>query len=317
LFHQNFFQHNIIEAGAHYADFPFRTANNINNTGFPEPPPYAGDKRIFLAQQFYDVTNTHRTELYRLYIRKCLDNFKGNNGVIQSIGMEFTGPLHFVQFWIDVIAEWEKETGKKELIALSTTKDVQDAILADPIRSEIVNIIDIRYWHYQADGSAYAPDGGQNLAPRQQARVFKPKNSSFEQVYRAVKEYRDKYPGKAVMYSGDHADEYAWAAFMASGSLTGIPSINNTAFLRDASSLQPIILNDGAYALDGSNALIVYSRSGNIQTDLSGKRGKFLVRWINASNGMISKNGSTVKAGKQMNLKSPGNGYTILWLSRK
>jgi hypothetical protein len=35
LVHQNYFQHNIIEAGAHYADFPWRTANNINNTGFP------------------------------------------------------------------------------------------------------------------------------------------------------------------------------------------------------------------------------------------------------------------------------------------
>ncbi|RRN77890.1 pectate lyase, partial [Pseudoxanthomonas sp. SGD-10] len=35
LLHQNYFQHNILEAGAHYADFPWRTANNINNTGFP------------------------------------------------------------------------------------------------------------------------------------------------------------------------------------------------------------------------------------------------------------------------------------------
>lgn len=48
LVHQNYFQHNIIEAGAHYADFPWRTANNINNTGFVEPVNYAGDKRIFL-----------------------------------------------------------------------------------------------------------------------------------------------------------------------------------------------------------------------------------------------------------------------------
>jgi hypothetical protein len=50
LVNQHYFQHNIIEAGAHYADFPWRTANNINNTGFPEPPPYAGDKRIFMSE---------------------------------------------------------------------------------------------------------------------------------------------------------------------------------------------------------------------------------------------------------------------------
>ncbi|MBK6936887.1 MAG: hypothetical protein IPH18_08350 [Chitinophagaceae bacterium] len=52
LIHQNYFQHNIIEAGAHYADFPWRTANNINNTGFMEPVNYAGDKRIFMQNSF-------------------------------------------------------------------------------------------------------------------------------------------------------------------------------------------------------------------------------------------------------------------------
>ena len=79
----------------------------------------------------------------------------------------------------------------------------------------IVDLIDIRYWHYQADGTTYAPKGGQNLAPRQHARLLKPKTTSFEQVYRAVNEYRQKFPGKAVMYSGDGYVSNGWAAFMA------------------------------------------------------------------------------------------------------
>ena len=113
LVHQNYFQHNIIEAGAHYADFPWRTANNINNTGFVEPVNYAGDKRIFYAEQFYDLSNPVRKKLHTAYIRKCLENFKENSSVIQTISAEYTGPLHFVQFWLDVIKQWEKETGKK------------------------------------------------------------------------------------------------------------------------------------------------------------------------------------------------------------
>ena len=133
LIHQNYFQHNIIEAGAHYADFPWRTANNINNAGFPEPVPYAGDKRIFMAEQFYDTAHPVRRELHKKYIRQCLDNFSDNNGVIQMIGEEFTGPLHFVQFWLNTINEWETEKRKKQIIGLSTTKDVQDAILSDPL----------------------------------------------------------------------------------------------------------------------------------------------------------------------------------------
>src|SRR5205085_2748180 len=194
LLNQHYFQHNIIEAGAHYADFPWRPVNNVNNTGFPEPPPYAGDKRIFMAEQFYDETNKTRRPLHRAYIRQCLDNFADNNGVIQTIGEEFTGPRHFVNFWIDVISEWEKEKKKKPLIALSVTKDVQDSVLKDPSRSAVIDIIDIRYWHYQADGRTYEPKGGQSLAPRQHARLLKPQRSSFEQVYRAVKEYRTKFP---------------------------------------------------------------------------------------------------------------------------
>ncbi|HEY2157653.1 MAG TPA: DUF6298 domain-containing protein, partial [Isosphaeraceae bacterium] len=47
LLHHAYSQHNILEAGAHWADFPWRAANNIQATGFPEPPPYAGKKRIF------------------------------------------------------------------------------------------------------------------------------------------------------------------------------------------------------------------------------------------------------------------------------
>ena len=41
------------------------------------------------------------------------------------------------------IAEWEAETGKQATVALSTTKDVQDAILADARRAAVVDIIDI------------------------------------------------------------------------------------------------------------------------------------------------------------------------------
>nr|WP_294903592.1 DUF6298 domain-containing protein [uncultured Lacibacter sp.] len=258
LLHQNYFQHNIIEAGAHYADFPWRTANNINNTGFVEPVNYAGDKRIFYAEQFYDLSNPVRRELHKKYIRQCLANFKNNNGVIQLISEEYTGPLHFVKFWLDVIREWKKETGKHPLIALSVTKDVQDSILALSAYAAVVDIIDIRYWHYQADGTAYAPKGGENLAPRQHARLLKPKKTSFEQVYRAVKEYRVKFPGKAVMYSGDSYPEFGIAAFMAGGSMPVLPGNIDAAIVNAATGMKPVASsNTNEYVLsDGKNSIV-------------------------------------------------------------
>ena len=260
LVHQNYFQHNIIEAGAHYADFPWRTANNINNTGFVEPVNYAGDKRIFYAEQFYDISNPVRRELHKKYIRQCLNNFKDNNGVIHLIGEEFTGPTHFVKFWLDVIREWEKETGKHPFIGLSVTKDVQDSILNNPAYASVVDLIDIRYWHYQADGSAYEPKGGQSLAPRQHARLLKPKKTSFEQVYRAVKEYRDKFPNTAVVYSGDSYPEFGMAVFMAGGSLPVLSNDADKELLKAAVGMKPFASsNKNEYILSDGKTSIVYN----------------------------------------------------------
>jgi hypothetical protein len=319
LIHENYFQHNIIEAGAHYADFPWRTANNINSTGFPEPVPYAGDKRIFMAEQFYDISNEHRRAIHKAYIRKCLENFNGNTGVIQLIGAEFTGPLHFVQFWIDTIKAWEKETGKHPIIGLSVTKDVQDAILADPERASVIDLIDIRYWYYQADGTAYAPQGGQNLAPRQHARLLKPKKTSFEEVYHAVSEYKNKYPQKAVIYSGNSYDSLGWAILMAGGSLSNIQGFSPIS-LSTATAMKPFLPAGKAakqYGLGAEGkAYILYNASTEvISLDLSDTSGKFSLSIMNASNGKIlleqKKNGGGI-----LKISKVGSGDEVILVKK-
>ena len=314
LIHQNYFQHNIIEAGAHYADFPWRTANNINATGFLEPVPYAGDKRLFLADQFYDENHPTRRALHQAYIRQCLNNFVGNSSVIQFISEEYTGPLHFAKFWVQTIKAWENETGNNQLIGLSTTKDVQDAILEDKELNSTIDIIDIRYWHYQADGTVYAPLGGQSLAPRQQARQFKPKKTSFEQVYRAVREYRDKYPEKAVMYSGDNYPSYSWASFMAGGSFTNI-KVNESGFLKAASQMRPVTINNQAYALSDLNGGYIFYTDADVSTvDLNIPKSAFAT-WINPGSGKII---STQKLAKQtQNIKKSGESSAVLWIHQK
>ncbi len=302
LIHENYFQHNIIEAGAHYADFPWRTANNINSTGFPEPVPYAGDKRIFMAEQFYDISDAHRRAIHKAYIRKCLENFEGNSGVIQLIGAEFTGPLHFVQFWIDTIKEWEKETGKHPIIGLSVTKDVQDAILADPERANVIDLIDIRYWHYQADRTAYAPQGGLSLAPRQHARLLKPRKTSFEEVYHAVSEYKTKFPEKAVIYSGDSYDSFGWAILMAGGSLSNVDHIDKATLnlIAGTKAFLPAGKNTEQYGLEnaGKTYVLYNATTEAISVDLTKTSGKFSLKILNPKTGKVLKeekiNGNTV-----------------------
>ena len=255
LKNQHYFQHNILEAGAHWVDCPWRTANNVNQTPFLEPVNFTGDKRIFTATLFYDVTNPTLRQLHRQYIRQSLDAFKGQPNVIHSIGEEFTGPLHFVQFWLDVVAEWEQENGRV-LVALAVNKDVQDAILRDPLRSKIVDIIDIEQWFYHNKGE-YAPPGGVNMAQRQYMRKIRTGSARFEDVYRAVTEYRTQYPDKAVVYSAQKHPEMCWAALMAGGSCAAIP-VSDDGFLRSIATMQPRKA-DGAYLLEGSDGWLVLS----------------------------------------------------------
>ncbi|MBN1184863.1 MAG: pectate lyase [Bacteroidales bacterium] len=321
LLHQNYFQHNILEAGAHWADFPWRTANNINNTGFPEPPPYAGDKRIFMAEQFYDISDPQRRELHRLYIRQCLNNFSDNSSVIQFISAEFSGPLHFVEFWLDVIKEWEKETGKEACIALSVSKDVQDAILNDPVRSKIVNVIDIRYWSYREDSTLFAQPGGQNLAPRQYARQVKPGKRSFDQVYRSVREYKDKFPEKAVMYSEGNYTDYAWAAFMAGGSLTSIPKVENEKFLLNAASMRPADLMGQPwmhYVLKNEKEeYIVYNDTYEPVRVILAKalENGYDIYWINPEDGKIMKTLMKQQGGHGITLDKVSDKPEIIWVT--
>ena len=260
LKNQHYFQHNILEAGAHWVDCPWRTANNVNKTPFLEPVNFTGDKRIFTATLFYDITNPTLRELHRQYIRQSLDAFKGQPNVIHSIGEEFTGPLHFVQFWLDVIAEWEQENGKV-LVALAVNKDVQDAILKDAKRSKVVDIIDIEQWFYHNKGE-YAPPGGVNMAQRQYMRKIRTGSARFEDVYRAVSEYRTQYPDKAVVYSAQKAPEMGWAALMAGGSCANIP-VKDEACLKAIATMQvdSSQAKDGTYQLHGPKDVLVYKDS--------------------------------------------------------
>ena len=286
LFNEHFFQHNIIEAGAHWVDCPWRSANNINDPGFPEPVNFAGDKRVFMADVFYDLSNQNRRNIYRNYIRQSLDNFAGNKNTVHLISAEYTGPLEFVQFWLDLIDEWQVEKNENPLVALSCTKDVQDAILVDKKRASVVDIIDIRYWHYKNDGTVYAPLGGQNLAPRQHARLTKVGKVTFKEAYKAVNEYRTKYTDKAVTYYAQNYPEMNWAVFMASGSFPDLP-IKNPDFLRDAAQMKVLQVNSDKYKIlvkSGIGSIIYAEQQTEIPVQL--EKGKYSLTFIDGQTGV-------------------------------
>ena len=316
LFSENYFQHNIIEAGAHWVDCPWRPVNNVNATSFPEPVPYAGDKRVFMAEQFYNVDDPVLRPLHRQYIRQCLQQLKDRDNVVQLLSEEYTGPLHFTRFWLQTVAEWEQETGCRPMVALSCTKDAQDAILQDPELSKVVDIIDIRYWHYNTD-SLWAPPAGKNLAPRQFMRKMKVGKTGFAEAYKAVKEYRLRYPDKAVTFYAQQYPQYGWAILMAGGSCPNVP-VKHDKFLADVVKMHPVSGEpDSAAQVLGDAAVgyVVYLHEGNLDVQALAE-GNYRLHYINPTTGEVKtiKN-VTVGAAAHVLLQSPDAG--VYWLEKR
>lgn len=315
LFNQNYFQHNILEAGAHWVDCPWRPVNNINGTDFPEPVPFTGDKRIFMAEQFYNVNDPILRPLHKQYIRQCLDKLKDKGNVVQLLSEEYTGPLHFTRFWLETIAEWEKETGLHPMVALSCTKDAQDSILADPELSKVVDIIDIRYWHYNTKG-LWAPQAGKNLAPRQFMRKMKVGKTGFAEAYNAVNEYRMKYPDKAVTFFSQQYPQYGWAILMAGGSCPNV-KIESDKLLADLTKMSHISGEGNSdYQVIGNaeTGYLIYTHTdGDIALNI--KAGKYALHEVNIKTGKVD----TIKKSESSNGKYTISGKgsnKVYWLER-
>jgi hypothetical protein len=205
LYHNLYNTHNVLEIPPHWVDYPWRPANNINETGLPEPPPIEPGNHIHVANQVYDVSQPVRRALHRAFILHTLDELAGARNLFFCLGFQFAGPLQFQEFFADTVAEWEKKTGRAVRILMATSKDITDATLADPVRARQVAVIDMRYWQYRPDGTLWAPPGGKNLAFRETiAQDFgssgdTPPDTTPLQVYRQVREYHDRYPDKAIV----------------------------------------------------------------------------------------------------------------------
>jgi len=205
LYHNLYNTHNLLEIGAHWIDYPWRPANCINETCLPEPPPLEPRDRLHVANQFYDATNPQLRALHRAYIFHVLDELAGYHNIIFGLGFQFSGPLAFQQFFQRTVAEWEAQHHRQVRLVLATSKDITDAILAEPALAKQVAVIDMRYWQYRPDSTLWAPKGGQNLAFREiVGKDFRLSSDAAPpttplQAYRQVREYRERFPDKAVV----------------------------------------------------------------------------------------------------------------------
>ena len=315
LIHEMYFQHNILESGGHWVDSPWRSVNNVNDTGFTEPPPFTGDT-IKMAAEFYDVDHPVRRELHRAYMRECLARLADQPNVIHTLTAENSGPLHFMQFWLDVIAEWEAETGKHPLIALSGPKDVQDAILADERRRSLVDVIDLTYWFRTDNGAEFAPPGGVDRAPRQHARLWKKGRPSARSIAAMVREYRTAFPDKAIISNLPEADGWMFAA--AGGSLPKLPRTTDPALLTALAAMRPArsTADQWILAREGEAVFVVSAGRPVDLAALTKPAGSWTARRVNVSTGELVELSDIDLSRKQVDPSSGDAALTALWLVR-
>jgi Family of unknown function (DUF6298)/Putative collagen-binding domain of a collagenase len=206
VFYDLYNTHNVLEIGPHWIDYAWRPANNINDTGLPEPPPFKPHGRNDVGNEFFSTGYAPLRTLHHAYMMHTFDELADLPNVIFGMAYQYAGPLEFEQFFQDTAREWEqKHPGKHIRIALTTGKQTTDAILADPVRSQQIAVVDMRYWEYEPDGTLFAPKAGENHAFRELiTQAFPgysdtPPATTPEMVYKATREYRDKYPNVALM----------------------------------------------------------------------------------------------------------------------
>jgi hypothetical protein len=336
VYHHLYNHHNLVEAAAHWAEFPWRSANCLQDTGFAEPPAYEnGGKRVGIVAEFYDVSHPVRRDLHRRYIRHCLDQLQEFDNVIHTVAFQFAGPQSFQDFFLDVVAEWQKERSRKLNIALNTSKTITDTVMADPARRGLVNVVDQRYWQYLPDGTLFAPHSDGKLAFREQRAQAFGKDAvpagTPELVYRQVREYSEKYPDVAVL--ANHAGQGPIPILMARGAYPLIGDFAAAqplkterddralfAFLRDRVGrakldLQPVVgMPPGSWALAAAGKWLVYSSTGDAverPKPLTGK--SFEGWWFNPRTGETL----PLTPSTEALLKKPSEGAWLVWLQEK
>ena len=309
LYHNFYFQHPVQESRAHYVDFPWRPVNCLQATDLPDENP--------AGSTFYDVSHPVRRDLHRRYIKHCLDVLKDNVNVVYGIDREYSGPLSFVQFWLDTIAEWEKESGKKVFIALEVRKAEMDALLADPVRRPMVTAVDFFNWNYRADGSLFTIEGGLNLAPREQLQRAQqlpnqPRPGGAPQRYRALREYRDVFPELVLIRK---TDDFA--------TLSAAIEKNIPASARAATRPAQLVRNHAeanwCMAAPGKNYLVYAMTGAASELDLTQDAAAYTISWLDSSTGELRPGVEKIAGGKVVSLAPPladTNRPWVAWLAR-
>ncbi len=139
---------------------------------------------------------------------------------------------------------------------------------------------------------------------------------TFDEAYKAVSEYRRKYPRKAVTYYAQNYPAMGWAVFMAGGSCPAIPCTDN-AFLKDAAAMEVEETDTDKYRklVKSGIGSIIYSKSGT-DIPLQLPSGKYVLKYIHPHSGEIETINKSLRINGLYELKVPDKKEGIYWFHK-
>ena len=154
------------------------------------------------------------------------------------------------------------------------------------------------------------------MAPRQFMRKMKVGKTGFAEAYKAVREYREKYPDKAVTFFAQQYPQYGWAILMAGGSCPNVP-VSDAKFLADVVKMSHVGGDGGSdYCAigDAATGYVVYS-NGKSDVRLDVGAGKYALRTVGIKDGKVETLKKSEKISGAYTIKADGKN-TIYWLER-
>ena len=154
------------------------------------------------------------------------------------------------------------------------------------------------------------------MAPRQHMRKMKVGKVTFDEAYKAVSEYRRKFPDKAVTFYAQNYPAMGWAVFMAGGSCPVIPCTDKD-FLRDAAMMEVEETDTDDYRKMVKSGIgsIIYSKSGT-EIPIRLSSGKYVLKYIHPGTGRVDVIYKSLKINGIYRLKTLEKGEGIYWFHK-
>lgn len=146
------------------------------------------------------------------------------------------------------------------------------------------------------------------------------KKLSATQIARQIREYRSKYPEKAILCSLDKSD--GWLVLAAGGSVPRIPNLTEPRLLAVLPRMSPFELKNGpghqrwALAEPGHNYFVYVNAGEIVRVDLSETNKSFTAIWFNPRTDDFLRADETIRGG-MVELSNPDATARVLWLTQR